>query len=750
MSKLKLLIAFILISNFVKSQSVGDWNIHANMKDLKEAAISSNGVWAVSNGGAFRLNPSADTSFHILNKANGLISQNLTSIGVDKQNKIWIGSQEGYIIIYNQTTNSITNILDIFKSSKLRKRINDFYFSNDTAYVSTDFGLCLINTNNLTFYDTFIKLGSFPSESRIISTYRSGLVYSVTDNGVAIQKPGTTNLSAPESWNSYPFSSMDTVTSASKILIYNNQIVMGTNNGVFRFTNNSFSPYLLKGNSILDLAVSGNSLIAITSKKMFEYNGTQINQLFENQSITLSSVSVNENKTYYISSSNGLIEIKNNVAKYLAPKGPYNNQFINISVAGNGNLYVATGKDLFGVGFLEYDGTNWKRYSRESNPQIPSNAYYNVYAADDNSVYLSNWGYGVTIFKNGQFEVYTADNSDMVGIPINNKFLAIADVKLDSKKNVWIANHQSAARKQLSLLTPDKKWYHFSMTSPSLSEFDVLDKMVIDQNGTKWFIVFEGNRGLYYYNERETFTNLTDDKQGGIKQSDGLLSDILTSLAVDKRGYLWIGTTAGVNVITDPSQVLTGDRVKLLAALKGNYAPSVRNQSVTCIAIDALDQKWIGTKQGLAVIASDGITLLAYYDSKNSPIPNDEIKSIAINEKLGKVYIGTEYGLAELQTYSIKPAESFSELFVYPNPLIISGNENVQVTIDGLIKNSNLKVFDISGNLIRDFKSPGGKIAFWDGKDINGNYVSSGIYVIVAYDEEANNVTTSKVAVIRK
>lgn len=742
MSKLKLLIAFILISNFVRSQSIGDWKIHANMKDLKEAAISSNGVWAVSNGGAFRLNPSADTSFQILNKANGLISQNLTSIGVDKQNKIWIGSQEGYIIVYNQNTNSITNILDIFKSNKLRKQINDFYFSNDTAYVSTDFGLCLINTNNLSFYDTFIKLGSFPSESRIISTFKSGLVYSVTDNGVAIQKPGATNLSAPESWNSYPFSSMDSVASVSKILLYNNLIVISTNNGIQRFQNNVWSSFILRRNIIKDIAVSGNSLVAITDKKMFEYNGTQTNQLFENQSITLSSVTVTENKTYYISSSNGLIEIKNNVAKYLAPKGPYNNQFINISVAGNGNLYVATGKDLFGVGFLEYDGTNWKRYSKESNPQIPSNAYYNVYASDDNSVYLSNWGYGVTIFKNGQFEVYTADNSDMVGIPINNKFLAIADIKLDSKKNVWIANHQSAARKQLSVLTPDKKWYHFSMTSPSLSEFDVLDKMVIDQNGTKWFIVFEGNRGLYYYNEKETFTNLTDDMQGGIRQSDGLLSDILTSLAVDKRGYLWIGTSAGVNVITDPS--------KPPFSLKSNYAPAVRNQSVTCIAIDALDQKWIGTKQGLAVIASDGITLLAYYDSKNSPLPNDEIKSIAINEKLGKVYIGTEYGLAELQTYSIKPVESFNELFVYPNPLIISGNENVQVTIDGLIKNSILKVFDISGNLIRDFKSPGGKIAFWDGKDTYGNFVSSGIYVIVAYDEEANNVTTSKVAVIRK
>lgn len=742
MSKSKLLIAFALISNLVFSQNIGTWKIHSNMKDVKKSVASVNTVWSVSTGGAFGINPASDTSFNVLNKANGLISQNLTSVGIDKQNKIWIGSQEGYIIVYNQNTKSIQNILDIFKSSKLRKRINDFYFSNDTAFVSTDFGLCLINTNNLTFYDTFIKLGSFASESRIISTIKSGLVYSVTDNGVAIQKQGATNLSAPESWNSFTFNSIANVISASKIISYNGQIILATNNGVYRFINNSWQPFLLQEINIKDLAVSGNSLFAITNNKLFEYNATQTNQVFENQSITLTSVSVTDNKTIYLSSSNGLIEIKNNVPKYLAPKGPYSNQFINLSVAGNGSIYVATGKDLYGVGFLEYDGSSWKRYSKENYPQIPSNAYYNVYAAEDNTVYLSNWGYGVTIFKNGQFEVYTANNSEMVGIPINNKFLAIADIKVDSKKNIWIANHQSAARKQLSVLTPDKKWYHFSMTSPNLTEYDVLDKMVIDQNGTKWFIVFEGNRGLYYYNEKETFTNLTDDIQGGIKQSDGLFSDILTSLAVDKRGYLWIGTSAGVNVITDPS--------KPLSTLRINFAPSVRNQSVTCIAVDALDQKWIGTKQGVAVIASDGITLLAYYDSKNSPIPNDEIKSIAIDEKQGKVYIGTEYGLAELQTYSVKPLESFSDLFVYPNPFIISGNDNAQITIDGLIKNTRIKVFDISGNLICDFRTPGGKIAFWDGKDNYGNYVSSGIYMIVAFDEEANNVATSKVAVIRK
>jgi flagellar hook assembly protein FlgD len=67
-----------------------------------------------------------------------------------------------------------------------------------------------------------------------------------------------------------------------------------------------------------------------------------------------------------------------------------------------------------------------------------------------------------------------------------------------------------------------------------------------------------------------------------------------------------------------------------------------------------------------------------------------------------------------------------------------------------LIRNSSIKIISISGNLIREIQSPGGKIAFWDGKDASGNTVPTGIYIIVAYDEEANNVTTSKVAVIRK
>jgi len=263
---------------------------------------------------------------------------------------------------------------------------------------------------------------------------------------------------------------------------------------------------------------------------------------------------------------------------------------------------------------------------------------------------------------------------------------------------------------------------------------------VIDQYDTKWFTVTVAGRfGLYYFNENKTFDDLTDDTQGYMNSSNGLLSDLITALAVDQRGYLWVGTNVGLNVILNPSK----------PKVTSNLGLALRNQTITCIAIDPLDQKWIGTTQGVFVLSSDGIQLIGQYDSKNSPLPSDDIKSIAFDAKNGIAYIGTDYGLAALQTSSVQPLQSFGEVFVYPNPFVV-GDGATSLTIDGLVGNSSIKIFTISGKLISDFTTPGGRIAFWDGKDLNGNLVPTGIYIIVSYDQEANNVKTSKVAVIRK
>jgi len=120
-----------------------------------------------------------------------------------------------------------------------------------------------------------------------------------------------------------------------------------------------------------------------------------------------------------------------------------------------------------------------------------------------------------------------------------------------------------------------------------------------------------------------------------------------------------------------------------------------------------------------------------------------------VDPDAGRVYAGTDQGLTSFDTPAVKPEDSFKELFLYPNPFIVNNGEK-QLTIDGLIKDTDIKILNIEGRVIDEFSSPGGRIAFWDGRDQNGKFVASGVYLVVAYDKEGNNVTTSKIAVLHK
>ena len=737
MRAIKVCLVIISFTYSLSAQAIGTWKIYSDMKNVSAAALSSANIWAASSGGAFKFNTS-DSSYTVMTKADGFNSQDLTSVAVDSENKIWFGSQEGYINVFDPSDNSLKKIIDIFNSDKSQKQINDFYIKGDTIFVSIDFGLLLINTKTLSIYDSFLKLGGFAAESKILSSYKSILLYACTERGVAVQKEGAQNLSAPESWDTYQFGSSLPAQSVSRILEFNGQILLGTSNGIYSFVNRAWQAFALQGSAINDMIVIGNILYLISNNQLIQFANGQPSVLYQNNDVTFNSLAGSANEGIYISTNGGLIQFKNNKSKIRYPNGPKNNSFVNLSVDPTGNLWVASGKDNGGSGFFKFDGNQWTVFDQANYPQLPSNAYYNVYAGPDTAVYLSNWGMGVTVFKNNNFEFYSKNNSSISGFVDDTNFVPISDVKTDSKGNMWVLVNEAATRNPLSVYTKQKEWYKYSFSNPFIGS-DPTEKMVIDQFDTKWFVIRGNHTGLYYFNENKTFTSSSDDKQGYI---DGLLSNLISSLAVDRKGYLWIGTNVGVNVITNTST----SKIELAKTL--GFA--VRNQTITCIAIDPLDNKWIGTKQGVFVLSSDGIQVMNQYNSKNSPLPNDDIKSIAFDAKNGIVYIGTDNGLAALQTSSIQPQQSFDKLFVYPNPFIPGDNNVTSLTIDGLIRNSSIKILNISGNLIKEIITPGGKIAFWDGTDLNGNTVPTGIYIIVAYDEEANNVMTSKVAVIRK
>ena len=101
-----------------------------------------------------------------------------------------------------------------------------------------------------------------------------------------------------------------------------------------------------------------------------------------------------------------------------------------------------------------------------------------------------------------------------------------------------------------------------------------------------------------------------------------------------------------------------------------------------------------------------------------------------------------------MTTVAATPKLSFDKLQIAPNPFIVPGAS--QAIIDGLVENTTLKILSIDGRLVRQMKSPGGRIGFWDGKDEEGTYVASGVYLIVASSDKDEKVATGKIAVIRR
>jgi len=216
---------------------------------------------------------------------------------------------------------------------------------------------------------------------------------------------------------------------------------------------------------------------------------------------------------------------------------------------------------------------------------------------------------------------------------------------------------------------------------------------------------------------------------------------------VDKRGDVWVGTGLGVNVISNTNEITSSSTND--PSLRISSVFTLRQQSINDIAVDPLNQKWVATNQGLLLVNSDGSRLLAAYDSKNSPILSDIVVSVAVDDNAGIVYVGTDKGLTSFETPFTKPLEAFDELFIYPNPYVVTDGSKL-LTIDGLVRDSDIKILTIDGKLVAEFSSPGGRTASWDGRDVDGNLINSGVYIVVAFDSEGNNAITGKVAVFRK
>ncbi|RKZ00410.1 MAG: hypothetical protein DRQ13_00490 [Ignavibacteriae bacterium] len=716
------------------------------MKEVKNVYAFSDGVWAATGGGAFSYSGNGN-SFTTLNKAEGLQGIDLTTVASDESGNVWFGSANGIIDIFNPEKNSFRVILDIYNSNHINKSINDLILSGDTIIVSSDFGVSLIDADDLLFFDTFFKFGDFPTNTKVNSTIKIDLIYVCSDEGVAIQKQNAVNLSAPESWNVYREVNGLPSNKTLKAGKFLSDIIVSTDKGFAKLTDTLWVPFLpqFNGKVISDFAITADSLLILAESKIYLYTNNQLTEFYTSPNET-NSLSYNSIFGITIASAKGVIHLDASLTdNLLVPNGPAANQFPSTSVGDDEIFWSASGKDGLGVGFYKFDKTSWTNYNMGNTTVLPTNDFYYTYTAPDNTAFLGTWGKGFVTIKDDIIKVFNRQNTGIQGIPANPDFIVISGFGTDSRNNKWVLNYAPSNRKSLSMITPDSTWYHFiNPAEPSINLSGIYN-LAIDPYDTKFYSLdFSSSKGLFYFNENKTYDDPSDDRSGFISTADGINGDI-SDVVVDRRGDVWIGTNSGVNVLSNTSAIPSSND----PPLRLSSIFSLREQSINAIAVDPLNQKWVGTNEGLLLVNSDGSRLLAALYASNTALLSDKIQSISIDENAGIVYVGTEEGLTSFETPFIKPQESFDELFVYPNPFIIKDNSKL-LTIDGLIRDTDIKILTVTGNLITEFSSPGGRTAYWDGADDNGKLVSSGIYLIVAFDSDGNNIITGKVAVIRE
>ncbi|MGD8305804.1 MAG: hypothetical protein PVF17_04045, partial [Ignavibacteria bacterium] len=247
---IRMMILFSLTCSILSfPQQITNWKNYSYMGNVTGIQISENNIWAATDGGIFSYSIQ-DGTFQTLTKVSGLEDISLASITADYSGRIWTGSTSGIIHIYNTDDESIDAILDIFNTDIINKSINYLTSIADTIIVSTDYGISIISADSKLFLDTFIKFGDFTTNTKVNFADKFDLFYVCTNSGVAIQKPGTENLSAPESWNTYTTADGLQSNKVLKIVEYQDSLVVATDLGFNIFDGSIWQPFLPQFNNL--------------------------------------------------------------------------------------------------------------------------------------------------------------------------------------------------------------------------------------------------------------------------------------------------------------------------------------------------------------------------------------------------------------------------------------------------------------------------------------------------------------------
>jgi hypothetical protein len=759
----KLLIFACLLFFFSGSGAqapVGTWTDHLVYTTAENVAVGSEEIFASTGSSLIVYNKEYD-ELRKLSRVNGLTETAISTIS-------WSEENEALIIAYSSTNLDILkdklifNIPDISrKYIPGKKEINRIRTSGKYAYLACSFGIVVIDIPKHEIYDTW-KPGNGTDNPEIWDVaFGNGKVYAATGAGVYFADLNNPGLSYFGNWslnNSLPDpTGKYTAIIFSVNKIYVNQTgknfpgdyiyVIGDDVTLFSYTAGLF-------NASFDKDADGFTVASGKSVRYYHDDGTLQTTIssYPWGAPNASQAIVDHGDIWIADVASGLVRGEN-ISDFsaLTLPGPISNTAVSVASYNSKTVICGGGVD-----------NAWNNLSRPFQISIHDNntwtniKYTEFYdamrafidPADETHFFVTSWGGGLLEYRDNELiNRYKDDNSPLQTIIQGAPYVRLCGMAMDKYRNLWITG--SIVPGTLKALKPDNSGW---IVNPATVDVLMVGDMIVTRSGLKWVILPRGN-GLFILDDNGTPEYFEDDlyKQMYVSDPDDKITAFVYCLAEDHDGNIWVGTDQGPMIYYNPDKVFEEDikayRIKIPRNDGSGLADLVLfTESITSIAVDGANRKWLGTAtSGAYLLSADGTKRLKSYNEQNSPILSNTIGSVAVDNKTGEVWFVTSQGVISVRGDAIEGKEEFSGIYSFPNPVREDFEGNVIVT--GLMKDTQIRITDISGNLVYETISDGGQ-ASWDLKTYNGRRVATGVYLVFCASSDGSKSAVTKILVI--
>lgn len=780
---------FLIIPGFciqLSAQAPGTWKSYMSYYNTISVAEADNNVFAATKGsvngnfGSLYSYNKEDQSIRIFSKETGLKDTQIAKIGYNQEVKtLLIIYSNGNIDLLSEE--GIYNISQLMSNTNVPdKTVNSIFFTAEFAYLSTNFGIIKLDMKKKEISDTY-RLNKSVYASSIFGEY----FYAATTEGVLSARTDS-NLLDRDNWISYNVSIPEVEDDIRYICTFQNTLCFfQKGRGVYyqnerggeynRLYRHDYMVWVKMENDKLVLML-GNSTVVFTSLGHFDTLNTgevyDFSSLKGNvywiaageEGLKGASRKVSSNEFEWSVSGIQINSPKRDAAFYLN----FNNDKLMVAGGGYGTQpfnYPGT--------VMTYENNEWYNFDEtvitsQSSAKFRNATRIAVDPTNENHYFVSTWGDGVYEFENNEFKnVYNQTNSTLKSFSSSQKEdIRVDGICFDKNNNLWMLN--SEVPNGLVVRNPNGEWITLSSSkfTPLSNQF-ALRQILVTKNSRnknhKWALIFNARSnvygsGIFAFDDKGDVNNPSgyDTRHIGAfytTSNERINASTFYCMVEDLNGQIWMGTNLGPVICPNPASALDNPNNNVLGQRiiyedeNGEFSYFLDGQSVTAIAVDGGNRKWIGTQNsGLFIVSPDGTQIIENFSAEDSPLPSNSIQSIAINPQTGEGFIGTDKGIVSYMGGATEGNEDYSNVYAFPNP--VRPEYQDQVTITGLMMDAHIKITDVSGNLITQGKSWGGQYS-WDCRRPNGERVATGVYLVFAATPETGESVVTKIMVVK-